>query len=77
MDGTNGTKKEKQNVKSASDSVYGQGVLGETALPNSLPPLSTLAQEILAGGGSKAHHTDLILKSMVQDKVLHLAARCA
>ncbi|ESZ06329.1 hypothetical protein X735_31410 [Mesorhizobium sp. L2C085B000] len=77
MDGTNGTKKEKQNVKSASDSVYGHGVLGETALTNSSPPLSTLAQESLAGGGSNAHRADFVLTSTVQDNVPHLAARCA
>lgn len=46
-------------------------------LPNSSPPLSTLAQEILAGGESKAHHTDFTLTSKVQDNVLHLAARRA
>ncbi|MER9709290.1 hypothetical protein NKJ13_03290 [Mesorhizobium sp. M0174] len=76
MDDTaiDGTKKEKQNVKSASDSVYQEGALGETALPNSALPLSTLAQEILAGGESKSHHTDFILTSKVQDNVLHLAA---
>ncbi|WP_199201290.1 MULTISPECIES: hypothetical protein [unclassified Mesorhizobium] len=56
-----------------------QGGLGETApYPNRLPPLSTLAQEILmAGCDSKAHHTRLILNSKAQDKVLHLAARYA
>ncbi|WP_352892422.1 hypothetical protein [Mesorhizobium sp. M0984] len=57
---------------------YGKGSLGETALPNSLPPLSTLAQEMLmAGCDSKAHHTHLILNSKALDKVLHLAARYA
>ncbi|ESX33536.1 hypothetical protein X764_29470 [Mesorhizobium sp. LSHC440A00] len=30
-------------------------------LPNSSPPLSTLAQESLAGGGSNAHRADFVL----------------
>lgn len=54
-----------------------RGSSAKPPLPNSSPPLSTLAQEILAGGESKAHHTDFILTSKVQDNVLHLAARCA
>ncbi|MER8406810.1 hypothetical protein NKH16_19060 [Mesorhizobium sp. M1307] len=81
MDGTaiDGTKKEKQNVKSASDSILWEGGLGETApYQTGSPPLSTLAQEILmAGCDSKARHTRLILNSKAQDNVLHLAARYA
>ncbi|ESX15317.1 hypothetical protein X766_26155 [Mesorhizobium sp. LSJC255A00] len=46
-------------------------------LPNSSPPLSTLAQESLAGGGSNAHRADFVLTSKVQDNVPHLAARSA
>ncbi|ESX42564.1 hypothetical protein X762_29470 [Mesorhizobium sp. LSHC426A00] len=53
----------------------GMGSSAKPPLPNSSPLLSTLAQEILAGGESKAHHTDFILTSKVQDNVLHLAAR--
>ncbi|ESW81595.1 hypothetical protein X772_22175 [Mesorhizobium sp. LSJC280B00] len=49
---------------------YGKGPSAKPPLPNSALALSTLAQEILAGGESKAHHTDFILTS-------HLAARCA
>ncbi|MER9473526.1 hypothetical protein [Mesorhizobium sp. M0520] len=81
MDGTaiDGTKKEKQNVKSASDSILWEGGLGETApYQTGSPPLSTLAQEILmAGCDSKARHTRLILNSKAQDNFLHLAARYA
>ncbi|WP_352615413.1 hypothetical protein [Mesorhizobium sp. M0323] len=56
----------------------GRGSSAKPPLPNSSPPLSTLAQEILmAGCDSKARHTRLILNSKAQDKVLHLAARYA
>ncbi|PTE06213.1 hypothetical protein C9427_33060 [Mesorhizobium helmanticense] len=70
------TEKEKQMSNPHQITFYARGPRRNRPVPNRLPPLSTLAQEILmAGCDSKAHHTRLILKA--QDKVLHLATRYA